>query len=107
MTQLSFDDMRPGITGEKITKDTEEWIQRNYRVYKEMLSLAMRAYYEDRLTSISQLAEYARYSLKMDGYTDGFRLNNNIRAGLSRRMIKDRPCLAKILKTRQSKVDWA
>ena len=61
---------------------------------------------QGRRTSIAELAEDARYSMRLDGYTDGFRINNTTRAGLARLMLQECPHLEKIVEVRKSKADW-
>lgn len=95
------------ITGEKIKRDTEAWIERNPLAYKLMVERAKDRLNRGRRTSISELAEEARYNMRLNGETDGFKLNNNIRAGLARKMIGQCPELARVITTRTSKVDCA
>ena len=107
MNQPTLDGIAPGITGQKIIKDTEEWIQRNPFAYSEMVRHAKERLRAGRRTSISELAEEARYNMRLNGDTDGFKVNNNIRAGLARKMIAECPELAKVIEVRSSKADWA
>lgn len=104
--QLAFDAIKPGITGEKLKADAEEWRRRNPRLYRWMFDQARQAMYHDERTSINKLAEAAR-DHHIEGYADGFKLNNNLRAPLARMMIAECPDLAKVFRCRSSKADWA
>ena len=96
-----------GVTGDKIMKDAMEWRSRNLRAWTLMKHKAEERFEQGRRTSIAELAEDARYSMRLEGYTDGFRINNTTRAGLARLMIQECPHLASIIETRSSKADWA
>ena len=95
-----------GVSGAKIMRDAMEWRHRNLRAYSLMVAKAEERRAEGRRTSIAELAEDARYSMRLDGYTDGFRINNTTRSGLARLIISERPHLAKVIETRRSKADW-
>lgn len=96
----------PGVTGEKIMRDAMEWRTSNLRAWTLMKEKAEERFAQGRRTSIAELAEDARYSMRLDGYTDGFRINNTTRAGLARLMLQECPHLEKIVEVRKSKADW-
>lgn len=104
MEQLSLE--APGVTGAKIMSDAMDWRNRNLRAWTLMTQKANERYAEGRRTSIAELAEDARYSMRLEGYTDGFRVNNTLRAGLARLMLKENPHLSKVIEVRKSKADW-
>ena len=105
--QLSFGEISPGVTGEKIMKDAADWRFRNYSAYMAMKRKAVERLSEGRRTSIAELAEEARYTMRLNGYDGAFRVNNTTRAGLARLMIAEEPALARVMETRPSKADWA
>lgn len=105
--QLSMAEIAPGVTGEKIMKDAADWRFKNYSAYMAMKKKAMERLAEGRRTSIAELAEEARYTMRLNGYDGAFRVNNTTRAGLARLMIAECPALAKAIETRASKADWA
>lgn len=95
-----------GVTGAKIMCDAMEWRSRNLRAWTLMKQKAEERFAQGRRTSIAELAEDARYSMRLEGYTDGFRINNTTRAGLARLMLQECPHLADIIEVRRSKADW-
>lgn len=99
-----------GKTGQKIMEDTCAWIRKYPNVYHRIERNALECLASGKGTSISKLVEEARYSMmalpNADGSYDQFKINNDIRAGLSRILIAAHPGLSKVLKTRASKVDW-
>lgn len=94
------------VTAEKIKRDTDKWIERNPIVYADMLRTAVEYARDGHHISISKLVEDVRSQRRLNGFTDGFRVNNNIRAELTRRMIDKEPILKGYMETRKSKVDF-
>lgn len=106
MEQLKLYDEQGVSSPEKILNDALEWRKRNYQAYEQIRMMALSRLNENRRTSISELVEDVRYSMRLNGYTDGFKVNNTTRAALARLLIKQHPQLAEIIEVRKSKLDW-
>ena len=61
---------------------------------------------KDRRFSMETLIQFARYERVSKGVT-AFKVDNNIRAALRKRMIERHPNWDKYIEKRDSKVDWA
>lgn len=103
--QLSFSDDGVGMTGEWMVKKCDEWIAKNPEIWSDMLSRAAMFVSQGRRFSMENLIQFARYSRDPDGVT-AFKVDNNIRSALARKMLLKYPHWSKFVETRDSKVDW-
>ena len=106
MSQMSFGDLGEGITGEEMMRMAEEWIAKNRNAWYEMQWLASGFVAEGRRFSMETLMQEARYKMRTNGHSQGFKVNNNTRSALARKLIEIKPECAKYMERRSSKVDW-
>ena len=90
--------------GEKMEAKADAWIAANGAVWAWMRCKARSYVEEGRHFSISRIVEEARYTKPVEG-VDEYRINNDIRAALARRLIKMVPDCSKYIEIRPSKVD--
>lgn len=95
-----------GITGERMMKKAMEWRCSNWAAWSAMKRMADEFASQGRRFSIDQLAVEARYNMRTNGLSDGFKFNNTLRAPLARILISECPHVEPYIETRSSKVDW-
>lgn len=104
--QLSFADDGVGITGQWMLKKADEWIAANGSIWSLMMSKAAELVSQGRRFSMEYLIQFARYDCDARGVT-AFKVDNNIRSALRKRMVERHPAWEKFIEKRDSKVDWA
>lgn len=103
--QLSFLE-DGGLTGELMKKQADEWVSNNWYAWCRMKNIAWDNINRGRRFSMEKLFQHARYEMHVEGTTDGFKVNNNTRSALARRLVREIPEAAKYIDMRKSKVDW-
>ena len=104
--QLSFADTGEGITGEAMVEMADRWVADNPGAWREMGDMASGFASEGRRFSMETLVQEARYSMRTKGFSQGFKVNNNTRSALARRLVRERPECEPYVERRGSKVDW-
>lgn len=104
--QLSFADDGVGITGQWMLKKADEWIAANASIWNRMMGKAAELVAQGRRFSMEYLIQYARYDCDARGVTP-FKVDNNIRSALRKRMVERHPKWEEFIEKRDSKVDWA
>lgn len=104
--QLSFADDGVGITGQWMLKKADEWIAANGSIWNLMMNKAAELVCQERRFSMEYLIQFARYDCDAKGVTP-FKVDNNIRSALRKRMIERHPRWEEFIEKRDSKVDWA
>lgn len=104
--QLSFADTGEGIAGEAMVAMADKWVRDNPDAWREMGDMASGLASEGRRFSMETLVQEARYSMRTKGFSQGFKVNNNMRSALARRLVRERPECGKFVEMRGSKVDW-
>lgn len=95
-----------GITGEQMKKQAMTWRSNNWRAWSEMKRMADEFASQQRHFSIDQLAVEARYNMRTNGTSCGFKFNNNLRAPLARLLVQEMPFVKPYIELRASKADW-
>lgn len=106
VAQLSFADTGEGITGEAMVAMADRWVRDNPDAWRTMVGTALGYAAEGRRFSMETLLQEARYSMRTDGFSQGFKVNNNTRSALARRLVREHPSCRKWVEMRGSKVDW-
>lgn len=104
--QLSFSDDGIGLTGQWMLKKADEWIAANASIWNLMMGKAAELVAQGRRFSMEYLIQFARYDCDARGVT-AFKVDNNIRSALRKRMIERHPRWDEYIVKRDSKVDWA
>lgn len=89
---------------DEIASKADEWVSKNWAVWGWMKLKAAEAARDGRHFSIARLVEEARYTKPVQGI-DEYRINNDIRAPLARRLKKEVPICAEYIEIRESMVD--
>ena len=89
---------------DELQRKADEWVAKNYSVWRWMCAKAMEAATARRHFSIARLVEEARYTKPVKG-VDEYRINNDIRAPLARRLKREVPACADYIEIRESMVD--
>lgn len=112
MDQLSLDqaltkgDPIKSLTGEEMMQRAMTWIFNNFYAWQRMKETACERATKGIHFSIADLAEEARYRMRVEGKDQGFKVNNSIRAALARQLIRECPVVEPFIEIRSSKVDW-
>lgn len=93
-----------GITGKWMQVKADEWIEKNRSVWDKMMEVAAGYVAQGRRFSMETLLQFARYSCNPQAVT-AFKVDNNIRSALARRMVEAHPAWSKYVDMRNSKVD--
>lgn len=104
--QLSFADDGVVITGQWMLKKADEWIAANGSIWNLMMNKAAELVVQGRRFSMEYLIQFARYDCDARGVT-AFKVDNNIRSALRRRMVERHPKWEEFVEKRDSKVDFA
>ena len=104
--QLSFADDGVGITGQWMLKKADEWIAANGSIWNLMMNKAAELVVQGRRFSMEYLIQFARYDCDARGVT-AFKVDNNIRSALRRRMVERHPKWEEFIEKRDNKVDFA
>lgn len=92
-------------TAEWMKAEARKWVDDNPLAWGEMKEIASLRASLGRRFSIGQLTEYVRFSFTTFGKSDGFKMNNSLRAELARMLIEEVPQCRPFIETRKSKVD--
>ena len=95
------------MTGEYMMAMATEWRKNNSEAWERMVSVAREHVAEGRRFSMETLFQTARYEMRTNGFSQGFKVNNNTRAALARMMRDENPGFEKYMDIRRSKVDEA
>ena len=95
------------MTGEYMRGLAEEWRKNNSEAWAHMVAAAREHVAEGRRFSMETLFQIARYEMRTNGFSQGFKVNNNTRAALARMMRDENPGFEKYMDIRRSKVDEA
>lgn len=96
---------RTELTGEYMVDMAVKWRERNAKAWELMSDMARQYVVQGRRFSMEKLLQFARYDMLTNGYSQGFKVNNNTRAALARMMLKENPEFEKYMDVRKSKVD--
>ena len=95
-----------GVTGQWMMAEAMRWRHDNLRAWSVMRRIAEDYMAQGRRFSMEKLMQHARYDMETNGYSQGFKVNNNLRSALARLLIKEMPGVDKHIEIRSSKVDW-
>ena len=90
--------------GDRFNAGADEWVRRNYEAWTWMRCQAVKYTEQRKRFGIGELCEQVRWHMQAEG-VDGFKVNNNYRAALARRLIAEYPPCRPYIKTRDSVVD--
>ena len=90
--------------GDMFREMADEWVRRNYDVWRWMLGRAMWYATNRKRFSIARLVEEARYEKPVEG-VDEYKINHDIRPVLARRLIEEVPACKPYISIRRSAVD--
>ena len=99
--QLVIEQFEQGMA---LVDKAEQWIAANRNAWAWMNHQAAVYAAQGRRFSIGRLAEDCRYEMRLQG-VDEFRINNDIRAVLARKMLQKHPQWKQLMSTRASKTD--
>lgn len=94
------------LTGEYMMALAVAWRNQNERAWDLMVEKGESYVEQRRRFSMEKLLQYARYDMETNGHSQGFKVNNNTRAGLARMMRDEHPEFKDYMEIRKSKVDW-
>lgn len=89
---------------DRFTKEADEWVRRNPEAWFFIRSQAVERTGRQKRFGIGELCEQVRWHMYAQGVTN-FKVNNNHRAALARRLIKEYPPCEPYIQTRSSVVD--
>ena len=92
------------LTAMEIVGMTREWVGKNPKVWKWMKQTARECTAMKRHFSVARMVEEARYTKPVEG-VDEYRINNDIRAALTRWLIVEIPDCEPYIEKRRSKLD--
>lgn len=93
------------VTGERMVELADEWADANRATWAKMMDMAALRAAQGRRFSMETLFQFARYECARVSGSQGFRVNNNTRAALARKMLREHPDWAEYVDVRKSKVD--
>ena len=93
------------LTGEYMMAQAVKWRKANPEAWRKLVNMALGYVAANRRFSMEKLLQAARYDMQTNGLSDGFKVNNNTRAGLARMMREEHPETKDFLEIRRSKVD--
>lgn len=93
------------LTGEHMKRLSMDWRDKNPVAWRLMTDMALQYVVQGRRFSMEKLLQFARYDMNTNGYSQGFKANNNTRSALARMMIEENPGIEKFMDIRRSKVD--
>ena len=99
--QMVIEEFEQGMA---LVGKADAWIAANRNAWAWMNHQAAEYAAQGRRFSIGRLAEDCRYEMRLQG-VDGFQLNNDIRAVLARKMLKEHPMWGEFMTIRSSKAD--
>lgn len=95
-----------GITGAAMLEMADRWIADNPQAWNWMMNRAAELVSQGRRFSMEYLIQAARYEMPTNGTSQGFKMNNNTRSALRKRMVQRYPKWEGNVERRNSKVDW-
>ena len=93
------------LTGEYMIDMARKWREANSYAWSLMTDMGRQYVAQGRRFSMEKLFQFARYDMLTNGYSQGFKVNNNTRAALARMMLKENPEFEPYMDVRKSKVD--
>lgn len=93
------------LTGEYMTSLARKWREDNPHAWERMTRKALEYVAQGRRFSMEKLLQFARYDMETNGFSQGFKANNNTRAALARMMRDEHPEVRDYMEIRKSKVD--
>lgn len=91
---------------DRYKEKADEWVKKNPDAWAFIRNEAVRRTYEQKRFGIGELCEQVRWHMRANG-VDSFKVNNNIRAVLARRLIDEYPPCEPYIEVRGSCVDIA
>lgn len=92
--------------GDRYKAKADEWVRRNPQAWAYIRNEAVERTERRKRFGIGELCEQVRWHMKAGG-VDDFKVNNNYRAALARRLIAEYPPCRDYIQTRDSCVDLA
>lgn len=89
---------------DEMNRKADEWVAKNRSTWSWMKRKAAESAEKKRRFSIARLVEEARYTKPVEG-VDEYRINNDLRAPLARRLRKEVPTCTEYIEIRESVVD--
>lgn len=89
---------------DEMNQKADEWVSKNWKVWAWMKLQAALFAQKGKRFSIARLVEEARYTKPVEGI-DEYRINNDLRAPLARRLRKEVPTCRDYIEIRESVVD--
>lgn len=93
------------LTGEHMAQMARDWRAANPEAWELMTAKGEEFAARRRRFSMETLFQFARYDMATNGFSQGFKVNNNTRAALARMMRDENPEFAPFMDIRKSKVD--
>lgn len=90
--------------GERFASLADEWVEANPAAWDFMTSRAVERAAGGRRFGIGELCEQVRWHMAAEGLGE-FKVNNNHRAALARRLVREHPECRPFIRTRDSVVD--
>lgn len=90
--------------GDRFREEADQWVADNPAAWDYMVSQAVNSARAGRRFGIGSLVEHVRWHMFAEGRT-GFKCNNNHRAALARRLIREHPEVEPYITTRGSVLD--
>ena len=94
------------LTGEYMTAQAVAWREANQDAWNRVVDMARKHVKLGMRFSMDQLMHHVRFEMASDGLSQGFKVNNNTVAVLSRMLRNEYPETCDYLEIRKSKVDW-
>lgn len=95
------------LTGCYMASIAERWVAENPDAWERITALALGYERSNRRFSMERLLQTARYDMATNGHIQGFKVNNNARAALARKLIAQHPEVKRCMDIRRSAVDDA
>lgn len=95
-----------GMTGKDMVALADKWAADNWIAWNKMLNQAAEYVSQGKRFSMERLLQFVRYDCETSGTSQGFKVNNNTRAALTRKMLRKYPTWERYVDKRDSKVDW-
>ena len=89
---------------DRFKSEADEWVRKNPEAWAYIRGEAKKRTEQQRRFGIGELCEQVRWHMAAQG-VDGFKINNNHRAALARRLIVEYPPCKRYIATRSSICD--
>lgn len=95
-----------GVSGAWMVEEAARWRRDNMAAWSAMRRIAEQFVAQGRRFSMETLIQVARYDMETRGFSQGFKVNNNLRSALARMLIDELPQARSYMDVRRSKADW-